>query len=131
VQWNGYGAWRSDATTLGAVLSNPTGELCRDKRRLVGLALRLRPAGERVRADLVADPTTAPRTSCPGPSLAAGAGALEVLASGEVPRSALRRDRVTLRLTRGRPLETDGWAGETRADVTVVIRRTSVKVERF
>jgi hypothetical protein len=129
VQWSGFGSWSSRTTTLAAVLSDRVGELCRDKRRIAGLALLLQPVGGRVRADLATDPTAAPRTSCPGLSLTGGE--LAVLASGYLPRSALRRDRVTLRLTRGHPIVADGWSGQTKADVAVVIRRVSVKVEKL
>jgi hypothetical protein len=128
VAWSGYGSWGSGATTLGAVLSDPTAELCRDKRHVGGLILQIHPSGARIRADLSTDPTAAVRTSCPGPALSPGTE-LGVLASGFLPRSALRRKRLTVRLTRGRALATDGWSGQTNPDMTIVIRRASVKVE--
>jgi hypothetical protein len=128
VAWSGYGSWGSGATTLGAVLSDPTAELCRDNRHVGGLILQIHPSGARIRADLSTDPTAAVRTSCPGPALSPGTE-LGVLASGFLPRSALRRKRLTVRLTRGRALATDGWSGQTNPDMTIVISRASVKVE--
>ena len=130
VAWSGYGSWSSRAMTLSAVLSNPTAELCRDTRHVGGLILQLHPSGNRIRADLSTDSTSAVRTSCPGPALSPGTE-LGVLASGFLPRSALRRKRLTLRLTHGRSLATDGWSGQTNPDVTIVIRRTSVKIEKL
>jgi hypothetical protein len=130
VPWNGFGSWNSNATTLAAVMSDTGGELCRDERSLSSLGLQLTPIGSRVRAELTPDQTGVARTSCPGPALASPEGR-QVVASGSVPRSALRRDRVTFHLTSGAALETDGWSGQTTPDITVVIRRTSVKVEKL
>jgi hypothetical protein len=75
-----------------------------------------------------------PRRVCPyelpGPSLSTP-GFQEALARGSFPLSALRRERVTIHLTRAPALATDGWSGTRRPDVRIVLRRTSVTHRRF
>jgi hypothetical protein len=66
------------------------------------------------------------RTRCPGPG-AADAGAERGLARGTLPLRALAHRRVTLRLTRGGDFGADGYRGSTRADLTVVVRRTRIR----
>jgi hypothetical protein len=63
-------------------------------------------------------------TRCPGPS-PADAG---VIASGELPMRELTARRATLRLTQGRrSFSANGYRGSTRADLTLVVRRTGIR----
>jgi hypothetical protein len=66
------------------------------------------------------------RTRCPGPSLADVAQA-HPLAAGAVPRAAFRRPEVVIRLDRGQRFESEPYRGETRAALTLVLRRLRVR----
>ena len=129
IDWAGYGRWTSRANVLAANLSRDGQTLCSDERHVPELVLQLTPSGSRVTAEL-APVVFEPRTSCPGPALST-ASPRPVVASGSFPVRMLRHNRLTLHLTHGRGLETDGWMGQTRADVTIVLRRTSVTHRRF
>lgn len=65
------------------------------------------------------------RTRCPGPALGDVAQD-HPLATGQVPLRAFRHRRVVIRLVRNRPFESSPYAGETRAALTVVLRRAHV-----
>jgi hypothetical protein len=66
------------------------------------------------------------RTRCPGPS-SLDAAQSHPLATGNVPRRAFRKRRVVITLVRGRPFEAAPYAGETRAALTIVLRRVRVR----
>lgn len=129
IEWYGFGSLSSRSNLLSTAVLRDGQPFCKDQRHVPAIALQLQPAGGRIEASLATYPGSGLRTSCPGPELSTG---LEgTLASGSVPLSALRRKRFTLHLTRGRALERDGWSGDTHADFTIVLRRSSVSLRRF
>jgi hypothetical protein len=130
IDWSGFGSLSSRSNLLSAAVLRDGTPFCKDQRHVPAIALQLQPAGTRVGASLTSYPGSELRTSCPGPDVSSG-GFGDTLASGSVPLSALRRPRVTLHLTRGHAIERDGWSGRTRADFTIVLRRSSVSVRRF
>ena len=69
------------------------------------------------------------RTHCPGPSIL-DAAQNRPLATGNVPRSAFGKRRVTITLSRGRPFEAEPYAGETHAALQIVLRRMRVRETR-
>jgi hypothetical protein len=130
IDWVGTGELTSRSTLVSAALLRDGNPVCKDQRHLPSLQLFLQRSGARIDARLSAGIQTTLRTSCPGPAL--WHGAVEpILASGSLPLSALRRKQLTLRLTRGHSLATDGWSGRTRANFTIVLRRTSVSKRHF
>jgi hypothetical protein len=66
------------------------------------------------------------RTRCPGPSLADVAQD-HPLAAGTIPRAEFRKREVVIRLDRGRTFESEPYRGETKAALTVVLRRLRVR----
>jgi hypothetical protein len=125
VELSGNGTWGSRSTTLAAVMTRNGAEVCRDTRHKGGLFLDVRRRAGRIAAGLSFGQLT--RTSCPGPNLSESDFHVTRLATGTVPLTALRRGRLTLRLTGGAPLETEGWSGRTRGSVTIILRRTGVR----
>jgi len=100
-----------------------SGELALVPEARGGRALFLEPRGARVRVTYL---SAAPvRTRCPGPLLGVALGQ-PAPASGTLPAGAFARARVTLRLTRGARLEDGPYAGISRSDLTVVLRRTAL-----
>jgi hypothetical protein len=130
IAWSGHGSLSSRTTLVSASLIRDGTPVCKDQRHVPALELGLRPDGGRIEAHLAAGVTTSMRTSCPGPALSRG-GFEPILAAGSLPRDALEHKRITLRLTQGQRLESDGWSGRTRADFTIVLRRTSVSTRHF
>jgi hypothetical protein len=130
IDWSGFGSLSSRSNLLSTAVLRDGQPFCKDQRHIPTLALQLQRAGSRISASLMGYPGTGLRTSCPGPAISAGD--LEgTLASGSVPLGALRRKRITLHLTRGQAIDRDGWSGRTRADFTIVLRRSSVSLRHF
>jgi hypothetical protein len=134
----GYVGWR-ERGVVGSTLRGPSDvpcpddapcptvarELpCTDEAPLPAGSLTLEPAGGRVRASY--SPSAWPRTRCPGPLLATPL-AQPALATGTVPASAFARRRVTFRLLRGARVKEGPYTARTRSDLTVVLRRTSLR----
>jgi hypothetical protein len=116
--------WARDPGTVGALISGGDGG-CSDSASpppaLVLLTFTRRRVEARL-ASLDADPF---RTRCPGPfSDDVDPG---WVATGTLPASAFRRRRVELHLRAGHGFEASGYRGRTSADVTVVLRRQSVR----
>jgi hypothetical protein len=126
----GYGQWAHERGTITTSLARGRGSGCTDSRPIdapgaVTLAVR----GKRVVAfygDVDSLPFDALRTRCPGPSLGDVAGS-SALARGTLPLTAFAHRHVTLHLTTGGRFASDGYAGSTRADVTIVLRRTRIR----
>jgi hypothetical protein len=130
ITWSGSGALSSHGVLVKASLLRGGDPVCEDERHAPALELGLRPDGKRIEAQLTAGATASMRTSCPGPALSHG-GFAPILATGSLPRNALERKRIRLRLSQGQRLESDGWSGRTRADFTIVLRRASVRTRHF
>jgi hypothetical protein len=130
IDWYGFGSLSSRSNLLSTALLRDGQPFCKDQRHIPTLGLQLQPARGRINASLMSYPGSGLRTSCPGPSISTGQ--LDgTLASGSVPLSALRHDRMTLHLTRGHAIDVDGWSGRTRADFTITLRRRSVSLRHF
>jgi hypothetical protein len=130
VQVSGYVAWEGDRGSVTSALTRGGAPDCRDSAPLgTSGYLSLDARGNRLQAaygysgEGLGDPL---RTRCPGPGIA-DVAASHALATGSLPLSALRHRRVTLHLTRGARFRGDGYRGRTSADLTVVLRRTSVR----
>jgi hypothetical protein len=122
----GSGSWSS----RGASLTATTSDGCSDTRRPGNNAVQLARRGGSVAVDLYADIGLA-RTSCPGPGLGGQDPGTSLLATAHVPLRAFRKQRVTIRFTRGVALEMDGWSGAIKPQLTLVLRRTRVRATTF
>jgi hypothetical protein len=121
--WSGHGRSEATVTRSGA----PT---CRDSVELTGGDLAAGRRGSTMRIEYLGggfgSPSDPLRTRCPGPVTAdlSGAG---VLAGGAVPLRTFRNRHVTVVLgDRGR-LTGEAYMGTARPDLTLVLRRTSVR----
>lgn len=119
----------------GSVVSNLTRDgapACSDSMPIAGGGgLNLAFSGRRIQVGYGSEGfgvTDLMRTRCPGP------GGLETpsdLATGSIPIGKLRNRRVTLHLTRGARYSSGAYSGGARPDLTVVLRRTRVRLSTF
>lgn len=124
----GEASWLNDSGSVEQSLAAPGRPACHDAHPLRAGQLELGSVtggGLRIAygpAILAADSL---RTRCPGPTteeLAAPSG----LAFGALPRAALSRRVLSVRLDHGGHFSGDGYAGTTTADIAVTLRRVSV-----
>jgi hypothetical protein len=124
---SGVADWNRDSGSASETFT-AAGTTCSDTVQLAGGFISFWVGPRRVFAAYgrgsgsFADPL---RTRCPGPAIADAAEG-HPLATGNVPRTAFRKRRVTITLSRGRPFEAAPYAGATRASLKVVLRRTRV-----
>jgi hypothetical protein len=131
VQRFGGFSWAQDSGSVTSDLSREGAPACTDAAPLAaGGAVDLAFSGTHATAvysggglDAGGDPL---RTRCPGPS-GDDVGADNGLAEGGLALRSFAARHVTLRLTRGGGFEANGYAGSTRADLTVVVRRTRIR----
>jgi hypothetical protein len=131
IQVFGGGEWTGN-TSFTATATVPGEEPCTDSRRIGGSGLRLEPSGSFIEITALGG-LGMTRTSCPGPAMSDDPTNPSVIASGRVPLAAFAHDRVRVALSRGTPIESDGWTGATKPDLTFVLKRVrvSTRVERF
>lgn len=133
VQSGGFGSWRTPAGALVTELGRPDGTPpCRDRVSQSRADMQLEVVNGRLTASLPGfgdlESGGGARTRCPGGEAAEGGP--QTVAAGSVPLRALRRRRVTIRLTRGGSGVAQPFRVTTRPDVTIVLRRTRI-AERF
>ena len=125
----GFGRWISDRGISSETLTRRDGSpTCRDAIAVDAGELTIQPHGSQVRVSTGSfyqgpDPL---RTRCPGP-FSTDLSPSGNIASGGNPLGALRRRRVVLHLNRRRRLSGDGYSGVAAPELTLVLRRTSVK----
>lgn len=127
----GYVFWDQTAGHVTSNLSRQGADPCTDSQAFSGPgSVALGFGRHRVRADFGGAATVSGddllRTRCPGPGLT-DVATTGGLVHGRLPLSAFGRRRVAVRLTRGDSFASDGYRGTSRADMTVGLRRTSVK----
>jgi hypothetical protein len=121
--------WARDSGRAMESFTDGFGESCSDSTELAGGFVTLWMGPRRAFAaygrgsDFVLDPL---RTRCPGPSLP-DAAQDHPLAAGTIPRAAFRKPEVVIRLDRGRSFESEPYRGQTKAALTVVLRRLRVR----
>ena len=125
-EMDGSGSWSSRGGSLAATSSG-----CSDRRPSGDAALRI---ARRGRSAIVTVYSAAGilRTRCPGPGVSDDVSG-SPLARARIPLRALGRRRVRIHVGGGVAIDTDGWSGATKPDLTIVLRRTRVRtsVERF
>lgn len=133
VATTGFGGW-DDTGSVSSALTRAGAPDCSDSEPLLAGTLTLAFGRRHVLASYGEGPDAGGgdllRSRCPGPG-SADVAAIRPLATGSLPKSALRRRTVTLRLHRGGSFSADGYSGRTRPDVTIVLRRTRVRQQTF
>jgi hypothetical protein len=119
VETGGFGELAKRSTATTSVRLPGSDRPCTDTVPVGDGGLLLEPRGTQVRVSYF--PGTTLRSRCPGPALPVEDA--RGVASATVPLRAFARERVTLRLTRGRAFATEGFSLRTRPDLTVVLRR--------
>lgn len=126
----GFLSWDHDGGSVTSDLSRAGEPACADSAPVTGGgSVDLGFSGSQIDAGYSAgfpggaDPL---QTRCPGPNAGDVSGGTP-LATGHLPLHALRGGRLTIRLTRARGYSSDGYSGTSRADVTVVARRTGIR----
>jgi hypothetical protein len=132
IEFGGGGGWTTATATLKATSSGPGEQPCSDKRKVSGASLQFDRRGASMLVSAYTGFDAIDRTSCPGPGLNYDP-ARSLIATARVPVAAFARRRVTIHLKSGEPVETDGWRGATKPDLTLVLKRERVKttIERF
>jgi hypothetical protein len=126
---SGIADWASDTGSVTESFMHTDGSLCTDTGALGGGFITFWVGPRRVFASYGRSSAVGPdllRTRCPGPSIL-DAAQNHPLATGNVPRQAFRKPRVTITLTKGRPFESEPYTGETRPSITIVLRRVAVR----
>jgi hypothetical protein len=125
---SGVADWTRDLGSAVESLTGADGAACTDALPLAGGFITFWVGPRRVFATYGRgssgglDPL---RTRCPGPSIA-DAAEDHALATGSVPREAFRRKRVVITLSRGRPFQSEPYAGLTQSSLQIVLRRKRV-----
>jgi hypothetical protein len=125
----GFGRWTSDRGISSEALIRADGSpTCRDAIAADAGELLIQPRGSHVRVSTGSfyegsDPL---RTRCPGP-FSTDLSPSGNIASGSNPLGALRRRRVVLHLDRRRRFSADGYSGVAAPELTLVLRRMSVR----
>jgi hypothetical protein len=125
----GSADWTRDAGGATESFTDGDGSVCNDTAPLGAGYVTLTAGRRRIFASYGRAPGAGLdpfRTRCPGPAIL-DAAASHALATGDVPRSAFRKRRVAITLDRGRPFESEPYFGETRASLTIVLRRVRVR----
>jgi hypothetical protein len=117
----GYGAF-AGAGRIEASVGRPGEPPCVDSVPLRGMALSVQPRGTRASVTIDPDTDGPVRTRCPGPFLVHRRG----IATADVPLRDLGRRRVELTFDRPASLLDDGWTGQARPALTVVLERVPV-----
>ena len=127
---DGFAAWDRDGGSVSAQLTRGGVPDCHESRPIVrDGSMVIEGTRNGLHAGYGADflgTNDALRTRCPGPG-SADATAHHALATGTLPLSALRRRRVTFRLTQGPTFRGDGLRGQVHPDITIVLRRVSLR----
>jgi hypothetical protein len=129
---SGDAGWDRDSGGVASQLTRDDAPACSDSLPISGGGgIILAFSGGRVTASYGSEQfgvTDLVKTRCPGPG---ESDAPAELATGSYPLSIFRHRRVTLRLTRGAGYSSGGYSGRTRADITVVLRRTRIRSSTF
>ena len=129
VETYGYGRWVSDGGVTTARVGRADGSPpCTDTAGLRTGLLDFARRGSSLRL-AYASPYGEPdalRTRCPGP-VKTDLSEFGTLAVGRSPLAVLRHRRVVIHLDRRRSFRGDGYAGTVVPDLTLVLRRTSVR----
>ena len=126
---SGVADWGRDGGTLSESFTGGDGTVCKDTVPLPSGFMSFWVGPRRVFATYGRSSAAGPdllRTHCPGPSIL-DAAQDHPLATGSVPRSSFGKSRVAITLTRGRAFDSEPYAGETGASLTIVLRRVAVR----
>lgn len=123
----GFASWDASNGSVASDLQRDGELACTDTQGIHGPgAMEIRLGRNRVRPRYGEEGSVSTTTRCPGPvtSDVAGSGAL---ATGSAPLRVLGQRRLTLHMRRGSAFSSDGYSGGTSADLTMVLRRVSVR----
>jgi hypothetical protein len=131
IEASGVAGWSDDAGNVVESFTDDGGTPCTDSVALPGGFMTFSFGPRRVFASYgrASGDADVLRTHCPGPSIL-DAAQNRPLATGTVERSAFRKRRVTIELSRGRPFEAEPYAGETHPALEIVLRRMRVRETR-
>jgi hypothetical protein len=126
---SGVANWSRDGGSVVESFTGSDGTTCSDTVPLAGGFMTFYVGPRRVFASYGRASGAGPdllRTHCPGPSIL-DAAQNSPLASGNVSRRQFRKRRVLITLSRGRPFESEPYAGESRPALKIVLRRVRVR----
>jgi hypothetical protein len=126
---SGVADWSRDGGSLSESFTGGDGTVCNDTIPLASGFMTFWVGPRRVFATYGRSSAGGPdllRTHCPGPSIL-DAAQDHPLATGSVPRNSFGKSRVVITLTRGRPFDSEPYAGDTRPALTIVLRRVAVR----